>query len=124
MEPQFRLLPFEELILLLKRYGFADRLDTIMQVRIFSVGVPMGLEMLTLSDECREKYRNTWWEILWPLPKNPSTLPQCFYAADSLRDALRLRPQADISFWSDPSETLPQYLKLTEEYAEETELVD
>jgi hypothetical protein len=121
METQLYLLPFEVLLTLLQQRGFANNLDTIFKIRVFSNGVDLGQEMLELSEECREKYRDTWWEVVWPQPHNKSSLPQCFYVADSLRDALRLRPRTDISFWANPAETLTQYLAQTKEWFEETE---
>jgi hypothetical protein len=121
MESQLHLLSFEVLLSLLRQRGFANRLDTIFKIQIFSDGIDLGREMLEMSETCREKYRDTWWEIVWPQPYDKTSPPQCFYVADSLRDALRLRPRTDISFWANPTETLAQYLAQTKEWFEETE---
>jgi hypothetical protein len=124
MESQFRLLPFEELILLLSRYGFTDRLETVMKIRVFSAEESWNHKMPVLSDECREKYSGTWWEICFPLPQNSTAPLHCLYVADSLRDALRLRPRADLSFWANSSQTPTQFLNQTQEWLEEMEEVE
>jgi hypothetical protein len=121
MEPRFRLLPFEGLISLLKQHEFVDRLDRVLKIRVFSPDETSGVETPELSDECREKYSGTWWEVRWPLPQNSGRPPECFYVADSLRDALRLRPRADLSFWANSSESLTQYLAQTQDWLEEME---
>jgi hypothetical protein len=117
------LLPFETLIDYLSCHGFADNLDSIMQIKVSSSGGALRSQRLpVLSDEYREKFMNTWWEVCWPFPKaTPSNPPQCLYLADSLRDALRLRPNIDTTFWSNKSESFAEYLKQTEEWLEEAE---
>jgi hypothetical protein len=124
MESRFRLLPFEELISLLSRHGFAERLEMAMKMRVFSAQESPNRKTPVLSDECREKYSGTWWEIGFPLPQNSGQRLQCFYVADSLRDALRLRPRADLSFWADSSQTPTQFLNQTSEWIEEMEEVE
>jgi hypothetical protein len=124
MESRFRLIPFEELISLLSRHGFAERLETVMKMRVFSVEDSRNHPRPVLSDECREKYSGTWWELLLPLPRDYTTPPHCFYVADSLRDALRLRPRNDLSFWANSSQTLAQFLNQTREWLEEMEEVE
>jgi hypothetical protein len=118
MELRSRLVPFEELIPLLKRYGLTERLDEIMKLKVFSAGASRNHPEPLLSEECREKYSGTWWEIIWPLPRNSTSPLCCFYVADSLRDALRLRPQADLSFCT---ENFTQYLTQTQDWLEEME---
>ena len=49
-----------------------------------------------------EKYAGTWWEVSFD--KFADTIdrvvmPECRYLADSLQDALRLRPNKDDSYW-------------------------
>lgn len=119
------LMPFEALIDCLSSHGFTDKLDTIMQIRRFSSSnVPHHQTSLDLSDECYEKFMNTWWEVYWPFPKaNPSNPPQCLYLADSLRDALRLRPNIDIAFWPDKPKSFAKYLKYDEDWLEEDSFV-
>lgn len=109
---QSSLIPFETLIEYLSFHGFSDNLDTIMQIRGFSLSsTPQQQTSLYLSDECHEKFMNTWWEVCWPFPKaSPSHPPKCLYLADSLRDALRLRPNIDIAFLPDKSKSFAEYL--------------
>jgi hypothetical protein len=121
MESQFRLIPFEELISLLSRHGFTDRLETVMKMRVFSDQGSRNHPIPVLSDECREKYSGTWWELLLPLPQDSAKPVHCFYVADSLRDALRLRPRTDLSFWANSSQTPTQFLTQTLEWLEEME---
>jgi hypothetical protein len=121
MESQFRLLPFEELISLLSQHGFTDRLAMVMKMRVFSEEGSRNHPIPALSDECREKYSGTWWEILLPLPQDYTAPLHCFYVADSLRDALRLRPRTDLSFWANSSQTPTQFLNQTQEWFEEME---
>jgi len=124
MESQSRLLPFEELISLLSRQGFAQRLEMIMKVRVFSDEGSRNHPMPVISDECREKYSGTWWELLLPLPQDYTAPLHCFYVADSLRDALRLRPRTNLSFWANSSQTPAQFLNQTLEWLEEMEEVE
>lgn len=121
MELRCRLLPFEELIPLLQRYGLGDRLEKILKLKVFSAGVSSNQPQPLLSDECREKYSGTWWEVIWPLPNNSTASSCCFYVADSLRDALRLRPRADVSFWAKCSDNISQYLVQTQDWMEDLE---
>ena len=49
-----------------------------------------------------EKYAGTWWEV--SLDKfsdaiDRAVMPECIYLADSIQDALRLRPDKDNSYW-------------------------
>jgi len=111
------LMPFEALIDYLSSHGFADQLDTIMRIKcLSSSGSPHHQTAPDLSDECNEKFMNTWWEVCWPFSKkNPSHPPQCLYVADSLRDALRLRPHIDVTFWPDKPKSFAKYLKSDED---------
>ena len=47
---------------------------------------------LISEHELKENLKNTWWEVSWTFG-----MPQCRYLADSLRDALRLRPQISLA---------------------------
>ena len=48
-----------------------------------------------------EKYAGTWWEVTYDDYSDvvDETLPMCVYLADSIQDALRLRPQTSESYW-------------------------
>ncbi len=48
--------------------------------------------ILITEQELNEKLKNTWWEVDWT-----AGVPRCRYLADSLRDALRLRPQINLT---------------------------
>jgi hypothetical protein len=46
-------------------------------------------------EELYERFRGTWWEVIWPVDRNSGRLingVQCKYVADSLPDALRNHP--------------------------------
>lgn len=47
---------------------------------------------LVSEQELKENLKHTWWEVAWA-----SGIPRCRYLADSLRDALRLRPHIELS---------------------------
>ena len=49
-------------------------------------------------EELQERFRETWWEVIWPESVGKNTITdgvQCKYVADSLSDALRNRPLED-----------------------------
>ncbi|MGA2916162.1 MAG: hypothetical protein ABSE89_09080 [Sedimentisphaerales bacterium] len=48
-----------------------------------------------------EKYAGTWWEVTLDDLSDVAgeNLPACVYLADSIQDALRLRPQTSESYW-------------------------
>jgi hypothetical protein len=48
-----------------------------------------------------EKYAGTWWEVTFEDFSDVAveTEPVCVYLADSIQDALRLRPQTSESYW-------------------------
>ena len=54
-----------------------------------------------------EKYAGTWWEV--SLDKfsgavDRAVMPGCIYLADSIQDAVRLRPDKDASYWQNALE--------------------
>ncbi len=114
------LMPFESLIDYLSSHGFANRLDAIMQIRRLHFDSNLqNPKSLNLSDECCQKFANTWWEVCWPSPKaDLSNPPQCMYLADSLRDALRLRPNINIMFWPDRPKSFAKYLICNDDWSE------
>lgn len=63
---------------------------------------------LTQVGDLFEKFLGTWWEI--ELGCGRQRLARCYYLADSLQDALRLRPDIDTSYWCDCSGSLSQFL--------------
>lgn len=64
-----------------------------------------------------EKFRGTWWQINIPYNKHQS--PDFNYVADSLRDALRLRPELDTSYWSCSGESANEFAFRTNDWADE-----
>ena len=70
------------------------------------------------GDELNERLRNTWWEICWP--DNPKTKqPICRYLADSLRDALRLRPSISLSASSALNHSGPEFFDMFDLWQDE-----
>ena len=56
---------------------------------------------LNSLDELHERFRSTWWEVIWPKNStgdNISNQVKCRYVADSLLDALRERPNEDFPY--------------------------
>lgn len=54
-----------------------------------------------LAGRLYEKYAGTWWEVTFEDFSDVAceTEPVCVYLADSIQDALRLRPQTSESYW-------------------------
>lgn len=70
---------------------------------------------VSLKNDLSEKFTGTWWEVqLNHQMKIPS---YCSYLADTLQDALRLRP--DISYWCSTSENGTQFLDEIEGWQED-----
>ena len=64
-----------------------------------------------------EKLVGTWWEVeLNDIRKTPS---QCAYLADSLQDALRLRPEIDTSYWCSDADTIQTFLDEIEDWVDD-----
>ncbi len=71
----------------------------------------LGIECNTMDFGCDEeeefarqlyeKYSGTWWEVTFDDFSGivVESSPVCVYLADSLQDALRLRPQTNESYW-------------------------
>lgn len=59
-----------------------------------------GLEQRVPLETLYERFRGTWWQVVWPHYPGRRVLTrgvQCKYLADSFRDALRRSPQSDYS---------------------------
>ena len=65
-------------------------------------------QAVVLSNDLFEKFFGTWWEV--ELSIEDHTPLRCFYLADSLQDAFRLRPEIDVSYWCDAEEDTDQFL--------------
>jgi hypothetical protein len=75
-----------------------------------SIGQMLGIDNNPMDFSCDEhelvsrlyeKYDGTWWEVTFD--DFPDYIghasPRCVYLADSIQDALRLRPQTGDSYW-------------------------
>jgi hypothetical protein len=69
-----------------------------------------------------ERFQGTWWEV--SIPVNNEILPKCAYVADSLTDALRLKPNVALSRWSCSFERVEDNFISQEDWAEEFEPLD
>jgi len=103
------LMSFEELLPYLRAIGIED------WYKVLTVHYS---DALTAHDELDERLRNTWWEIRWP-DGAKSTRPTCRYLADSLRDALRLRPSIPLSAGSVLNNTGRDFLELLDLWEDE-----
>jgi hypothetical protein len=78
----------------------------------------------SLQEMLRERLRGTWWEVTWPRFSARNVINsqvRCRYLADSLPDAIRLRPLADFPAHpalSDPDEL--SFDELVEEPVQES----
>jgi hypothetical protein len=90
MKMKTHLMTFEQIL---------DRFEcdcTAMSVGLMASGL-LGRSGPQETEILSEKFAGTWWEVQLDSQNVPS---HCVYVADSLLDALRLRPDIDISFWS------------------------
>lgn len=70
-----------------------------------------------VGDDATEKFRGTWWQVR--IPYNRSESPEFQYVADSLRDALRLKPELDISYWSCSAKSTHDFVDSTNDWLDE-----
>jgi hypothetical protein len=75
-----------------------------------SIGQMLGVDNNPMDFSCDEhelvsrlyeKYAGTWWEVTFDdFPDFVGhSSPRCVYLADSIQDALRLRPETSDSYW-------------------------
>ena len=119
MEYRSSLLPFETLVAVLNQNGFSDKLDTITHIKSLDTMFAQQVDNNQITEECREKLRNTWWEVLWPTDESDNLAPECRYLADSLRDAMRLRPGIDISMLAGKFGSFIHYLMEIEDWEQD-----
>lgn len=124
MEYRSSLLPFETLVAVLNQNGFSDKLDTIMHIKSFDMMHAQQIDNNQITEEYRERLRDTWWEVLWPAEDTNNLTPQCRYLANSLRDAMRLRPGIDISLLADKSGSFVNYLMEIEDWEQDEEFAE
>lgn len=87
MKTESCLVSFEELVPYLRSKGIEDW---------YGVVTADGGNAAAFREELNERLQNTWWELYWPDSAN-AVRPTCRYLADSLRDAMRLRPNIPLS---------------------------
>lgn len=124
MEYRSSLLPFETLVSFLNQNGFSDKLDTIMHIKSHDAMDFQPMDNNQITKEYLEKFRDTWWEVLWPATESNNLAPQCRYLADSLRDAMRLRPGIDISMLADKAGYFVNYLMQIEDWEQDEEYAE
>jgi hypothetical protein len=102
------LMSFEQMIQLLQDNGvnIDDRL--VVSLPLSPARLICNGRRVVLSNDLREKFLGTWWEV--ELSTNNQMPSQCFYLADSLQDAFRLRPDIDTSYWCSAEEDTRQFL--------------
>lgn len=106
MESRCVLMVFEELIQTLLQTNRSVLISRGLRIPTIPSAISMTWDALRLCPsfgEWMEKYQRTWWEVLWSAPAAAGeewTIQQCLYIADSLSDAIRLRPHMTISFQS------------------------
>ena len=69
------------------------------------------------SPDLFEKLSRTWWEV--EIAGENHIPLQCSYVADSLQDALRLRPDINTSYWCNTDENKLQFLSEIIEWQED-----
>ena len=70
-----------------------------------------------IGPDAIERFRGTRWQVNFPYNKKKA--PDFYYVADSLRDALRLRPELDMSYWSCSTESANDFAFSTNDWADE-----
>lgn len=121
MKTQTYLMSFSQMIELLRESGHVVSQSQIMDLRAVQYRLYCNGELVILSNDLFEKLNGTWWEVKL---NAQSIVPECNYLADSLQDALRLRPQIDTTYWCGPSANQIEYLSEVMEWVEDECLVD
>lgn len=112
------LVAFEELFEFLVRHRLCDNLSHIPSINRLT---QLKKHELNSNEyhEFIERFRGTWWHVTFPV--NKRLTPQCAYVADSLTDALRLKPDIALSPWSCCFETQDDHFTSKESWEEEFE---
>lgn len=119
---QTYLMSFGQMVQLLEENGV--RVDHLLALTAQAVPSRMicNNQTVEVGHDLFEKLVGTWWEVeLSNIRKTPS---QCAYLADSLQDALRLRPEIDTSYWCSASETTGDFLFEIEGWVEDEYFVE
>ena len=89
---------FEDLLRLYQDSRTEASLLELLGISTCADGGSSGVMEPVILENLREKLRGTWWEVTWPSLSTRHVLGRgvrCRYLADSLQDAMRLRPYAD-----------------------------
>jgi hypothetical protein len=106
METRGVLMVFEELIQILLQTNRSILISRGLRIQNLPSAFTLtwdNLRRCPSFQEWLEKYQRTWWEVLWSVSEADGkgwAIQQCLYIADSLTDAIRLRPHMTISFQS------------------------
>lgn len=108
MKNKTYLMSFEEII----QYLESRNVD-IERIEISSLQAPRcfvryGDQSVMVSSDLFEKFKGTWWWVEMSDEKN--TVSQCCYLADSLQDALRLRPDIDAFYWCNVADHVSRFV--------------
>lgn len=102
MKFQTYLMSFGHMVRLLENHGIPIDQSRILNLKTDPARLICNGKTVTINNDLFEKLAGTWWEVeLAGIQKTPT---QYVYLADSLQDALRLRPNIDTSLWCGESE--------------------
>ena len=122
MKTQRYLMSFERMVQLLRDRGVKVDASQIMGLQATPSHLLCNGRIVVFADDLFEKLGGTWWEVeLSCQGERPS---QCMYLADSLQDAMRLRPEINTSYWGSLDETVSDFLADVNEWAEDECFVD
>ena len=108
MKSQTYLMSFERMLRILQENGINIERSLVMRMTSPPSRLVCNGQAVVLSNDLCEKFLGTWWEV--ELAGDDEIPSRCFYIADSLQDALRLRPHIDTSYWCDYAENSRQFV--------------
>ena len=127
MNKKSYLMPFEEVVKMLIGKGLGGNIPDLMRLRSMPEARCEDYFSSPGYQECQERYHQTWWEIICDQEfesKLPSSPFQCLYLADSLKDAIRLRPRGKIRFWSCSTKDMNTYLDQMEDWSDDQDIFE
>lgn len=108
MKARTYLMSFDRMIRLLQENEISVDGRLIMSLLAPSSRLAGNGKTVLLPNELFEKFLGTWWEV--EISSKDQMPSRCFYLADSLQDAFRLRPDIDTSYWCSVEEDTFQFL--------------
>lgn len=108
MKARTYLMSFEQVIQLLRENELSFESRMIVSLPTVPSRLMCSGQTVILSNDLVEKFPGTWWEV--ELASENRMPLRCFYLADSLQDAFRLRPDIDTSYWCDIEEDTSRFL--------------